>query len=454
MARAILERRNEVLDTLFKDYEGTPFAVRFWDGGTWIDGTKPPACTIVLRSPAALQRMVVHPNEVSLGEAFISKEIDVEDDIFAVFEVAEHILHRPYAQRERAIQVLKTLYWTIDEWWNADPHSIESDRSAISFHYDQPIEFFRPWLGDTLAYSCAYFRTQSDSLDTAQQNKLDLICRKLRLKPLERFLDVGCGWGSLVMHAASQYGVSALGITLSQEQKRVGERRIRAAELTQSCEISQKDYRALEQGSSFDKIASVGMFEHVGLRNLTNYFRIVYNLLTPGGVFLNHGIARAWFTRGENRSRSSSTIAPFLRNVLHLRKPRELSFIDKYVFPDGELVTVSDAMRAAEEAGFEVRDAENLREHYELTLRQWTLSLREHATEVRQYVSEKTYRIWLLYMAGSAAAFQCGDLGLYQLLLSRPKNGLSQLPLTREDWYTSPFAEEHLQLDSVSIKYR
>lgn len=391
MARAVLAQRSEVLDALFRDYDGPPFAVRFWDDWTWRSGEQSPACTMVLRSPAALQSMVVRPNEVSLGEAFITKEIDVEGDIFAVFGVAEHLFHRPGAQRERAIQLLKALYWTVDEWWNAAPsHSPESDRAAISFHYDQPIEFFRPWLGRTLAYSCAYFRAETDSLDTAQQNKLDLICRKLRLKPLERFLDVGCGWGSLVMHAASRYGVSAQGITLSQEQQKVAQQRIAAAELTQSCDVKLQDYRDLAHGSIFDKIASVGMFEHVGLRNLPDYFRIVYNLLAPGGVFLNHGIARTWSAHGEDGPPAGSTLAPW--NALHLRKPRELSFIDKYVFPHGELVTLSDAVRAAEQAGFEVRDVENLREHYELTLRHWTTSLRRHAQELMQCVSEKTYR--------------------------------------------------------------
>ena len=216
-------------------------------------------------------------------------------------------------------------------------------------------------------------------------------------------------------HAAQRHGAQAQGITISREQAETARRRIGQAGLGQLCAIELRDYRSLEDGRQpFDKIASVGMFEHVGLKRLPEYFGIAYRLLRPGGVFLNHGIAR-------------SDTSPI----------RQSSFIDRYVFPDGHLVTLSQALAAAESQGLEVRDVENLREHYELTLRCWVEGLRRNAETLRSLVSSTTYRTWLLYMAGSAAAFHRGDIGVYQVLLSRPDRGLSHLPLTREDWYSS-----------------
>jgi cyclopropane-fatty-acyl-phospholipid synthase len=214
----------------------------------------------------------------------------------------------------------------------------------------------------------------------------------------------------------------------------VAEHRLATAHLTQSSGVALLDYRlAPKQFHGLDKIASVGMFEHVGLCNLRQYFRTVYNLLKPGGVFLNHGIARAW-TAEEDEPLLSKHLAPSL-HAAHTAKRKNISFIDKYVFPDGELVTLAQAVQAAESAGFEVRDVENLREHYELTLRRWTEALQDHAQEALEYVSERVYRIWLLYMAGCAAAFRRGDIALYQMLLSRPDHGRTSLPLTRDDLY-------------------
>lgn len=226
-------------------------------------------------------------------------------------------------------------------------------------------------------------------------------------------MDIGCGWGSLVLHAALQYGANARGITLSQEQACVAARRISQAKLGKRCFVEKRDYRdALELPYRYDKMASIGMFEHVGHKNLDKYFGIAYELLKPGGVFLNHGIARSYHS-------------PACKD----------SFIDKYVFPDGELVTLSDTVKAAESAGFEIRDVENLREHYAQTLRLWVELLQKNAPAVLSNVSEKTYRIWLLYMAGSAAAFQRGDISINQILLRRFERTGVELPSTREQWY-------------------
>jgi cyclopropane-fatty-acyl-phospholipid synthase len=391
---------------------------------------------------------MTRPSEITLGEAFLSKEIDIEGNIFSVFDVAEHLFHCSKGQRQRIRDVtFATLLGLLHRWKAGKRNSLQRDRSAIAYHYDQPIGFYRPWLGESLAYSCAYFRSATDSIDVAQSNKLDLICRKLRLQPCDRFLDIGCGWGSLVLHAASRYDVYAHGITLSREQAAVASARIQEARLTQSCEVELLDYReAPDRLSTFDKIASVGMCEHVGLKNLPLYFQTAHQLLRPGGVFLNHGIARSSLSQGSRASFLDRLIVPFLRDTLLLRRPRNASFIDKHVFPDGELVTISQALRAAESAGFEVRDVENLREHYELTLRRWVEGSRKNADTVSKEVSEATYRTWLLYMAGSAAAFRRGDIGVYQVLLSRPDQGNSQIPLTREDWYSSTLFGQEVEV--------
>ncbi len=442
-------QRGKLLGSLFDGYEGPPFAVRFWDGWLWqLPASGEAKCTMVVNSATALRSLVLHPSEVTLGEAFLTRDIDVEGDIFSIFDVAEHVFHCAEGRRQRVLEAASGLVFGAGAWLKSGKrHSQKRDRTAISYHYDQPADFYRPWLGKSLVYSCAYFQSVMDNIDRAQTNKLDLVCRKLRLQPGEHFLDIGCGWGSLVLHAASRYNVDAYGITLSREQKAVASARVTAARLTQSCHVELLDYRkAVEAFPAFDKISSVGMVEHVGLRNLPLYFRTAHALLKPGGVFLNHGIARAHAASGSNLSFLDHTVVPFLRNVLELSRPRHSSFIDKFVFPDGELVTLSQAVHAAEAAGFEVRDVENLREHYERTLRCWVDGLRRNANELLKLVPEMTYRIWLLYMAGSAAAFKRGNIAVYQMLLSRPERGNSHLPMTREDWYMN-----HLAVEKIAV---
>jgi cyclopropane-fatty-acyl-phospholipid synthase len=410
-------RKAAVLNTVFHGYDGPPFSVRLWDGWQWSSTSNDePVCTVVVNNPKALASLVSNPNEITLGEAFIRRDLDVEGDLFSVFQVAEHLFNRPRSLWQQIVEKCAGAMFGISQWLK---HGWESskgrDRASIAYHYDLPVAFYEPWLGKSLVYSCAYFGSPQDSLDKAQEQKLDLICRKLRLKTGERFLDIGCGWGSLVLHAAGKRHAHAEGITLSKEQAATGKRRIDEVGIADCCSIELKDYRELPNGKrAFDKIASVGMFEHVGLKNLPLYFGIAYKLLRPGGLFLNHGIARA-------------DTAPI----------RENSFIARYVFPDGKLVTLSEMLRAAASQGLEVRDVENLREHYELTLHRWVAGLRQNADRLLQQVSETTYRTWLLYTAGSAAAFHRGAIGVYQVLLSRPDKGVSGLPLTRNDLYAA-----------------
>ncbi|HEV2383606.1 MAG TPA: cyclopropane-fatty-acyl-phospholipid synthase family protein [Terriglobia bacterium] len=417
------DRLGSQLSSLFDGYRGPAFSVRLWDGWGWNSAADERIqCTLVVNTPHALLSLASGADEAALGEEFIHKRLDVKGDLFAAFPVIEFLLQRPAGLRHRVAEALLSCAVEVERWFeNGLRHSEKRDQASIAYHYDLPVSFYRPWLGETLAYSCAYFRSIDDSLDRAQTQKLDLICRKLRLKRGEHFLDIGCGWGSLVLHAAGQHHAIAHGITLSREQEAVANRRIAQAGLDSRCNVEFRDYRECrELKEEFDKIASVGMYEHVGLSNLPRYFKTVHGLVKPGGVFLNHGIAR-----------SQASV------------PRKNSFIDRYVFPDGKLVTITQAIEAAEGAGFEVRDVENLREHYELTLRKWVEGLKRNENALLKLVPETTYRIWLLYTAGSAAAFHRGDVAVYQVLLSRPDRGWSRLPLLREDWYGGGLCESY-----------
>ena len=407
-------QRTALFNDLFRDWNQSPFAIQTSDGWTWQSSAQKPDCTFIVRTPKALRALFVHPTDLTLGEAFIDGELEVQGDLFSAFSMAERIFKRLNTMESRLKRLLRFCFSELGQLVShGQPHSQRRDRSSIAYHYDQPEEFYRPWLGETMAYSCAYFRQPDECLDCAQKDKLELICRKLRLSPEDHFLDIGCGWGSLILHAASEYGAEAHGITLSRGQAAIATRRITQANLNEHCAVEFRDYRkARDMPLRFEKIASVGMFEHVGLKNLRQYFSIAYGMLKPGGVFLNHGIAR-------------STPSHFRRN----------SFINQYVFPDGQLVSLSQALVIAESVGLEVRDVENLREHYARTLRLWMEGLEQNQQAMLKIVSERVYRIWRLYMAGCAAAFQRGDIAIYQVLFSRPKQGRTSLPMTREDLY-------------------
>jgi cyclopropane-fatty-acyl-phospholipid synthase len=418
--------QNAAFHSIFEGYDGPAFAIRLWNGEQWFStANENHVCTIVLQTPKALESLVANPNEITLGEAFIREDLEIEGDLISAFGIGEHLFDRPRGVRQRIVEKLAGAAFGVKQRFrHGSVHSLKRDRLSIAYHYDQPVAFFEPWLGRSLVYSCAYFHRPEDSLDAAQEQKLELITQKLGLKRGERFLDIGCGWGSLILHAAGRHGALAQGITLSREQADTAKRRIEQAGLGHSCSVALRDYRELDgllspATPSFDKIASIGMFEHVGLQNLPLYFGIVHRLLRSGGLFLNHGIART-----------------------NLSPVRQSSFVDRYVFPDGRLVTLTDALNAAESQGLEVRDVENLREHYDLTLRHWMEGLRRNADTLLKLVPRTTYRIWLLYTAGAAAAFRRGDIAVYQVLLSRPDRGRCGLPLTRHGWYAADASTE------------
>ena len=417
-AAAALTR--DLLGDLLPDDEPRDFAVRLWDGSSLEPASGSAArFTIVLAHPGALKAMFVPPTELALGEAFVHGDFDVEGDLEGVFGLADRLRGRERGVLERARLATRLLALPVPPRERvaaaAQPHgplhSPERDREAVTYHYDRSPDFFAAFLDRRLVYSCAYFEEADDELDDAQERKLDLLCRKLRLRPGERLLDVGCGFGALVLHAAERYGVEAHGITLSEPQAEVARERAAAAGLDDRCRIEVRDYRELEDDERYDKIVSVGMFEHVGEALLPDYFAVAHRLLGPRGVFLNHGIARAG---------PAAETSPFVR---------------RYVFPDGELVPLPVTLAAAEGAGFEIRDVESLREHYALTLRHWVARLETNRDAAAAAAGELAYRVWRLYLSGSAHAFATGRLGVFQTLLAKPDHGEAGLPLTRADWY-------------------
>jgi len=380
--------------------------------------------------------MLWPPSELRLAEAFVRGDFDVEGDLEAATGLADTVYAR--IATPRAIVRLRHAMHHIPHdsiahshaqrrtpHSSAPVHSVERDREAVRAHYDVGNDFYQLWLDQRMVYSCAYFKTDDDDLDTAQVNKLEHLCRKLRLAAGERLLDVGCGWGGLIRYAVKQFGVTAVGITLSDRQADLARARIQQEGLSDRCEVRTVDYRALPTTERFDKIVSVGMVEHVGRTRLSEYFTDLFRLLVPGGLFVNHGIVRA---------PEHGHLGPLRR--LGRRLWREGEFIDKYVFPDGELVPLAEMIDHGERAGFEARDAEMLREHYMRTLRFWVSRLERARETAVSMVGEQTYRIWRLYMAASAHGFASGRLNLSQVVFAKPSaSGEVALPLTRADLY-------------------
>lgn len=406
------------LDHIFESYTGPGFSVRFWDGSSWVSDDSKPTFGICLRTENAWNALCEAPDDVALGGKYIDGEIEVEGDLYMALRslpslesaIAKTIPAPVHRLRHRSA-VLANQVHRLAHWGRV--HSEQRDAASISHHYDKPPEFFKLFLGNSMVYSCAYFEQWSKTLDEAQTEKMDLICRKLDLRNDERFLDVGCGWGSLALHAAVRYGTISRGISLSERQVNYSVRRFNEQKEVPQCEVELMDFRDLAwQKARFHKIASVGMCEHVGHKHISEYFQHAYSMLFPRGLFLNHGITR--------------------RAGANLHGP---SFIDRYIFPDGELLTLSEMVSAAENAGFEVRDVEDLREHYEETLHRWVSALNENESEAIQLTDEPTVRTWRLYMSGCAEAFRRGDIAIHQLLLSKNDHGLSSATKVRRRWY-------------------
>ena len=439
-----------ILTRLFKR-SSTSISIRLWNGATFLIGDAPPtqltpAFTLVINHPRVIRLLVLNNNPMLLAESYFSGDIDIEGNFFAAIQLKDtHLMHVSW--REKLIFILKAISLPKQNKFQNQSidnkhfisnkrlkfgdrliaHTKTENHAAIAFHYDVSNEFYALWLDKSMVYSCAYFEDTHNTLEQAQFAKLDHICKKLMLKAGDQFLDIGCGWGALVLHAAKHYGVIAHGITLSQQQLALARQRIAQADLQNSVTVDLCDYRDIKSEGYFDKVSSVGMFEHVGLKNLPIYFAKVNQLLKPGGLFLNHGITH---------------------DVEGWQKTLSTEFINRYIFPDGQLDTVSNISREMERAKFEIADCESLRAHYALTLRQWVARLEQHHAKALEVVEESTYRIWRLYMAACALEFEGGELGIYQLLATKRSVGLTTLPLTRRHLYTES-SGNHIKIASI-----
>lgn len=354
------------------------------DAPAWMLGDMPEAkVTLVVRDGAALPALL-SPSLDSLGQAYVEGQIDVHGPIDDILAIAHTMAELGAARHGLLTRLVQTFN-----------HSRQSDRQAIQYHYDVSNDFYREWLDPAMVYSCAYFEHGTESLAEAQRKKIDHILTKVRLQAGQRLLDIGCGWGALVLRAAQHFGARCVGITLSQNQFDLATERVRAAGLQDRIEIRLQDYRDVNE--TFDRITSVGMFEHVGLQHLSDYFGIIRRLLTDDGWCLNHGITSTDAHDGETRHGGGR-------------------FIDRYVFPQGELPHIGTVLRTMQEGGLEAIDVESLRRHYALTLTHWSRAFEARTERLRQWVDERTWRIWRVYLAGCARAFEHDDISLFQVL--------------------------------------
>ncbi|MEV8310045.1 cyclopropane-fatty-acyl-phospholipid synthase family protein [Streptomyces flavidovirens] len=427
------------LTTLAEELLGFPLPVRIraWDGS---ESGPSDAPVLVVRSRRALRRLLWKPGELGLARAWVAGELDVDGDLYELLDRLAGLLWDRGAETKSAVHLVRDprlraaargLIAIAGPWPPPPPppeevrrrsgplHTKRRDKEAISHHYDVGNDFYALVLGPSMVYSCAYFDDSAGSvggltLEEAQHAKLELISRKLALKEGTRLLDVGCGWGSMAMHAAREYGARVTGVTLSAEQAAYARKRIADEGLTDRVEIRVQDYRDVRDGP-YDAISSIGMAEHVGSVQYREYADDLFALLKPGGRLLNHQIAR----RPEPNE-----------EAYHVDE-----FIDAYVFPDGELAPIGRTVGALEEAGFEVRDVESIREHYALTLRQWVANLEANWPEAVRASSRGRARVWQLYMAASALSFEHNKIGVNQVLAVRPgEGGASGMPLRARTW--------------------
>ena len=387
-----------------KQKDNLPVRIVLWNGSQIDLGSfTNPDVTLEVKSPSALP-LLVSPSLETLGEAYIQEKIDIggklADIINTSYRMAELSARKTGSGAMRKLSDMTKRF----------RHTKAEDKEAIQYHYDVSNEFYKLWLDPNMVYSCAYFENGDEDLETAQLKKIDHILTKIRVQPGQTLLDIGCGWGALVIRAASKYGARCVGITLSQNQFELATERVRKAGLEGQIEIRLQDYRDVP--GTFDRITSVGMFEHVGRNNLVTYFSRVNELLAEGGVAMNHGITS---------TDPDSADSPMGGG----------DFIDRYVFPQGELPHISLALSSLQQGGLEALDVENLRRHYARTLDIWAESYEKYSEEIRAMVGEKRYRIWRVYLAGCAHAFQVDDVSIYQIICQKAGRDAKSIPWSR-----------------------
>lgn len=393
------EKRLDALVTGLRQRYAIPLRIILWNDLQY-DLAEQPMVTVRVRDKSAL-RYILSPSIDNLARAYIEEDIDVTGKLQDIVQVG--------------IGLARSGGDSAGRKYRFATHTRQKDAEAIHYHYDVSNDFYRLWLDQNMLYSCAYFGTGTESLEEAQIRKLDHVLRKIRLKPGEKLLDIGCGWGGLIIHAARHYGAKALGVTLSPNQYESAKRRIAEEGLEGQCEVQLMDYRDVE--GEFDKITSIGMFEHVGLKNLVFYFSKIQSLLKDGGLVLNHGIT--------STDPDSGSVGYGVGD-----------FIGQYVFPHGELPHISLVLKTLSEAQLEAVDIESLRRHYAITLEHWARRFEAQATEIKAAASEKHYRIWRIYLQGCAHAFRQDWVSIYQVLACKAGGpGLNPLPLTREYIY-------------------
>jgi len=398
-----LENRLEKLVAKVRGTQPMPLRLKLWSGRSYELGPEP-TVTVTIPKASAL-RYFLSPDLMKLGEAYVEGHIDLDGSVHEVFRVGERFAR--LATGGGLFVPLK----------KAAAHTKARDQKAVQYHYDVSNDFYALWLDRRMVYSCAYFKREDDSLEVAQEQKLDHILTKLALKPGERLLDIGCGWGGLIFRAVEKFGARAVGITLSQNQYEYVRAEIREKGLADRCEVRLQDYRDVPEEGGYDKIASVGMCEHVGLNNLVGYFRKMSSLVKDGGLVLNHGI-----TSVDHESGAVGMGAG--------------DFIERYVFPHGELPHIALVLREMSAGGFEVIDVESLRRHYALTTALWASRLEAQKEKARAIAGEKRYRIWSVYLAGCAYGFAHNWINVYQVLACKQGGpGLDPLPLTRDFMY-------------------
>ncbi|QUP54675.1 methyltransferase domain-containing protein [Ralstonia syzygii] len=399
-----IDRKLEQWISEIRTSANLPVLLRLWNGDQYALGRfDRPTVTLTVREASALP-LLLSPTLNNLGEAYVQEKIDLDGRLPDIINVGYQLAASAATTGSNVLARVVRHF----------AHTKEGDKESIRYHYDVSNDFYKLWLDQNMVYSCAYFEHGDETLDDAQIKKIDHILNKIRLQPGQTLLDIGCGWGALVLRAAQKYGARCLGVTLSQNQFDLARERVRAAGLEDRVEIRLQDYR--DMTGTFDRITSVGMFEHVGRKNLPGYFRRVHGLLADDGIAMNHGITSSDPEGGESSMGGGD-------------------FIDRYVFPQGELPHISLALKAAQEGGLEALDVESLRRHYARTLEHWADRFEANGETIRNMVGEKTYRIWRVYLAGCAHAFDADEVSIFQILCQKSGKPAASLPWSRRYIY-------------------